>query len=230
MPQFNESSCPLIEISISQTALHRCAVAVPLGLLLLLGVIGSTVCPVVNGHPVILTRERLAIKQYLEAVQGWIQRLDEIVVRLDVLNPSAVPTATNALTSTAAISITSILTGSLPTHLELPSQASLSAFNTPGSQPANLFDRAQAAERIVRDLQTLERDMQQIETPVAFTGIHISATETVQEFEYWSTQVLDTIGAPTSDSITAAEAARQAALMTLNHLRQAMARQQGTQP
>jgi hypothetical protein len=80
MPPFNEISRPLIEITVSRTALHRCMVIIPLGLLLLLGVIGAAISPSVNGHPVILTRERLALKICLEEVQGWIHRLDEIAV------------------------------------------------------------------------------------------------------------------------------------------------------
>jgi hypothetical protein len=106
----------------------------------------------------------------------------------------------------------------------------LSAFHAPAGRPDNLFDRAQAAEHVIQDLQAIERDLQQIETPVAFTGLHTLAMETVKEFADWSTQVADTIGAPTSDSIAAAQAARQAALITLDNLRQALARQQGSQP
>ena len=62
MPHFNEISYPLIEITISRTVLRRGVVAVPLGFLLLLGVIGAVISPLVNGHPVIITTERLALK------------------------------------------------------------------------------------------------------------------------------------------------------------------------
>ncbi len=61
MSPFNEiTSPPMIEITISRTVLRQSLVVVPLGLLLLLGVIGAAVSPLVNGYPVFLTRERLA--------------------------------------------------------------------------------------------------------------------------------------------------------------------------
>ena len=153
MPQFNETSRPMIEITISRTALRRYLVVVPLSLLLLLGVIGAAVSPLVNGHPVILTRERLALKHYLEEAQGWIQRLDELIVRLDTLSPPSIAVTTEVLTSTSTLSATLIPTGSLPVKVTLPSQAPLSAFTTPASQPTNLFDRAHAAEQVIQDLQ-----------------------------------------------------------------------------
>jgi hypothetical protein len=230
MPHFHESSRPLIEITISRTALQRCLVIIPLGLLLLFGVIGAAVSPLINGHPVLLSRERLALKTYLEEVQGWIQRLDEIAVRLDNLSPTSIVSANNVVASTSAISITQIPTGSLPSQMSLPAQAPLATFRTPASQPVNLFDRVQAAEGIIQQLQTLERDVQQIETPVAFVGLQDRATETVQAFATWSTHVMDVIGAPTSDSIAAAQASRQTALITIETLHQALTQQQGTQP
>ena len=70
----------------------------------------------------------------------------------------------------------------------------MSAFTTPASQPTNLFDRAHAAEQVIQELQALERDLQQIETPVAFTGLQDFSTETVQAFATWSSQVMDAIG------------------------------------
>jgi hypothetical protein len=230
MPHFSEASRPVIEITISRTVLHRCLVVVPLGLLLLLGVIGAVVSPMINEHPVLLTRECLALQTYLEEVQGWIQRLDGIAVRLDTLSPASTATANTVITNTSAISLSHIPTGSLPSQVNLPAQAPLSVFNTPASRPMNLFDRAQAAEHVIHELQAIERDMHQIETPAAFTGLHALAIEAVQGFAHWSTQVTDTIGAPTSDSIAAAQAARQAALIALENLRQALAWQQGSQP
>ncbi|HTP06666.1 MAG TPA: hypothetical protein VMP08_00340 [Anaerolineae bacterium] len=220
----------MIEITISRTTLHRGLVIVPLGLLLLLGVIGVAVSPLVNGHPVILTRDRLALKHYLEEAQGWVQRLDDIAVRLDALSPALTAMANNVVTTTSAISLTHIPTGLLPAQVNLPSQAPLSAFTTPANHPAHLFDRAQAAEQVIQDLQALERDLQQIEAPVALTGLQEISTETVQTFATWSSQAMDEIGAPTPDTITATQVIRQAALTTLNHLRQALARQQGSQP
>jgi hypothetical protein len=228
MPQFNETLLPLIEITISRTALRRCVMVVPLGLLLLIGVIGAAVSPLVNGHPVILTRERLALKTYLEEARDWIKRLDEITVRLDALGFSPIAVATDVLTTTSNLSVTLVPTGSLPVQVTLPSQTPLSAFNAPANQPTNLFDHAQAAEHVVQDLQTLERDLQQIETPVAFTGLHELFTDTVQAFAAWSTQVMDAIGAPSADKIVAAQESRKAALDALDTLRQALARQQGS--
>ncbi len=230
MPHFNEASRPMIEITISRTTLHRCLVVVPVGFLLLLGMIGAAISPMVNGHPVPLTREHLALKHYLEEAQGWIQRFDDIAARLDTLSPKSPTSANNVVTATSEISLTQIPTGSLPSQVNLPAQAPLSAFNSPAGQPTNLFDRAHAAEQVIQDLQALERDLQQIETPVAFTGLQEISTETVQTFATWSSQVMDAIGAPTPDTIMATQAARQAALMTLNNLRLAVARQQGTQP
>jgi hypothetical protein len=49
MQHCNETSRPLIEITISRTALRRWVVVLPLGLLLLLGMIGAAVSPLVNG-------------------------------------------------------------------------------------------------------------------------------------------------------------------------------------
>ncbi len=231
MSPFNEtSSPPLIEISISRTALRRCLVVVPLGLLLLLGVLGAAISPLVNGHPVLLTRERLALKHYLEEAQGWTRRLDDIAVRLNALSPISIATTGNVVTNASAISLTQVPTRSLPAQVYLPAQAPLSAFNTPASQPANLFDRAQVAEHVIQDLQVLERDLQQIETPAAFNGLQAIATETVQAFVAWSARVTDAIGAPTSDTLATAQVSRETALTSLDTLRQALARQQGSQP
>lgn len=228
MSPFNETSHSLIEITISRTALRRCLVIVPLGLLFLLGVIGAAISPLANGHPVILSRERLALKIYLEEAQDWIKRLEEITVRIDNLSPSPSAIATTVLTTTSALSVTLVPTGSLPAQVTLPSQTRLSAFHTPASQPSNLFDRAQAAEHVIQQLQALERDLQQVETPAAFNGLQGIATETVQAFTAWSAQVTDAIGAPTSDTIAAAQVSRQTAMITLEALRQALARQQGS--
>ena len=231
MSPFNETfSRPLIEITISRTALRRGLMIVPLGLLLLLGVVGAAISPMVNGHPVLLTRERLVLKHYLEEAQGWIQRLDELVVRLDTLSPTSIAATTEVLTSTSTLSATLVPTGSLPVKVTLPAQAPLSAFTTPASQPANLFDRVHAAEQVIQGLQALERDLQQIETPVAFTRLQELSTETVQAFAAWSSQVIDAIGAPTSDTIASAQRTRKTALITLETLRHPLARQQGSQP
>ncbi|HTP10536.1 MAG TPA: hypothetical protein VMP08_19920 [Anaerolineae bacterium] len=230
MPHFNEASRPMIEITISRTTLRRGLVLVPLGLLLLLGVIGAAVSPLANGHPVILTREGLNLKHYLDEAQGWIQRLDELVMRLDTLSPTSIAVTTEVLTSTSTLSATLIPTGSLPGKVTLPSQAPLSAFPTPASQPANLFDRVHAAEQVIQELGALERDLQRIEPPVALAGLQELSTATLQAFATWSTQVMDTIATPASDAITAAQASRQSALVALETLRQTLTQQQGTHP
>jgi hypothetical protein len=196
----------------------------------LLGVIRAAVSPLVDGHPVILTRERLALKHYLEETQSWIQRFDDIAVRLDTLRPTSIATVDNVVTNTSLILVTQIPKGSLPSQVNLPSQTPLSAFATPAHHPANLYDRAQAAEQVIQELQALDRELQQIETPVAFIGLQDIAAETMQAFASWSAQVMDAIGTPTSETIAAAQTARQAVLITLNNLRQALARQQGSQP
>ncbi len=185
MPHFNETSLPLIEITISRTALRRCVVVVPLGFLLLLGVIGAAVSPLVNGHPVILTRERLALEHSFEEAQGWIQRFDDIAMRLDALGLASIAMTNNVVTNTSAISLRQAPTGSLPSQVNLPLQAPLSAFTTPASQPVNLFDRAQATEHVIQEFQALERDLQQIETPVTFNGLLGLSTETMQAFATW---------------------------------------------
>jgi hypothetical protein len=179
---------------------------------------------------VILTRERLALKIYLEEAQDWIQRLDDIAMHLDALSPASIATANNVVTNTSAISLPQIPTGSLPSQVDWPAQAPLSSFNRPVSQPTNLFDRAQAAEQVIQDLQALERELQQIETPVAFTGLQDIAAETVQTFAAWSSHVMDAIGAPTSETVAAEQVSRQSALTTLETLRQTLTQQQGTQP
>lgn len=231
MPPFNETtSLPVIEITISRTVLRRCLVVIPFGLFLLLGAIGAAVSPLVNGHPVLLTRERLALKHYLEETQGWTQRLDEIAIRLDTLSPAPSATVNTIVTNTSVISIIRMPTGSLPSQVALPSQVPLSAFTTPANQPTNLFDRAQAVEQVAQELQALERDLQQIETPVALTGLHELSTETVQAFIAWSSQVMDAIGAPTSETIAAVQMSRQSTIVALDTLRQTLAQQQGLQP
>jgi hypothetical protein len=231
MLPFNETtSPPLIEITISRTVLRRCLVIVPLSLLFLLGVIGAAVSPLINGHPVILTRERLALKSYLVEAQNWIQRLDDIAARLDALSPVSIATANTVVTNIAVISITQIPTRSLPAQINLPAQAPLAAYTTPAKQPTNLFDRAQAAEQVIQQLQALERDLQQIETPAAFTRLQELSTETVQAFATWSSQVMDAIGTPTPDTIAAAQTSRQSALAALDSLRQALTQRQGIKP
>ena len=231
MSPFNEtSSLPLIEITIGRTVLRCCLVVIPLGLLLLLGVMGAAVSPLVDGHPVLLTRERLALKHYLEETQGWTRRLDDIAAHLDTLSPTSIVAINSVVTSTSAISITRIPTGSLPAQVDLPSQVPLSAFNAPVSQPANLFDRAHAAEQVAQELQVLERDLQQIETPAALTGLHELSAETVQAFAAWSSQAMDAMGAPTSETIAAVQMSRQSAIVALDTLRQTLAQQQGLQP
>jgi hypothetical protein len=231
MSPFSEiSSRPMIEITISRTVLRRSLVIVPLSLLFLLGAIGAAISPLVNGHPVILTRERLALQYYLEEAQGWIRRFDELVVQLDILSSTSIAVTTEVLTSMSSLSVTLVPTGSLPAQLTLPSQTPLSAFTTPANQPTNLFDRAQAAEHAIQELQALKRDLEQIETPVALTGLQDIAAETVQSFAAWSAQVMDVIGAPTSETIAAAQVSRRTALTTLEALRQTLAQQPGTQP
>jgi hypothetical protein len=230
MPHSNEATRPFIEITISRTTLQCSLAIVPLSLLLLLGVIGAAISPSVNGHPVLFTRERLALTHYLEEAQGWIQKFDNIALRLDALGLVPSATAYRVVTNTSAISLTQIPTGSHSAQIELSAQSPLAAYISPANQPANLFDRAHAAEQVIQDLQILERDLQQIEPPVALTGLLALSTETVQAFATWSAQVMDALGAPTPDTIVAAQVSRQPALAALATLRQTLAQQQGLQP
>ncbi len=86
----------------------------------------------------------------------------------------------------------------------------------------------QAAQGIIQEWQMLERDLQQIETPVALIGLQGLSSETVQAFAAWSTQGMNVIGAPSADAIATAQDSRTAALNALDTLRRALARQQGS--
>ncbi len=230
MNQPHEPSPPMIEITISRTALRLCCAAVPIGLFILLSVIGAAASPMVDGHPVILTRERLAIRQYLDAADDWIQRMDDIMGRLDVLVPASALTPTGSFTvapPSSAISITLAPTGSLPSHIALPPQTQLPVLSRPSSRPGSLYDRAQQAERAMQDLQAIDLEWQHIETPAALSGLHALANDTLQALAQWATQVIETIDAPSPDSLAAIQSARQAALTSLETLRRALATQQG---
>ena len=162
----------MIEITISRAALRLCCAAVPIGLFILLSVIGASASPMVEGHPVILTRERLAIQHYLGAADDWLRRMDDIMGRLDVLVPTLALTPTGPVTvapASSAVSITLAPTGSLPSYVALPPQTPLPVLSRLASQPGSLYDRAQQAERAVQDLQAIDREWQHIEAPAALS-------------------------------------------------------------
>jgi hypothetical protein len=221
-----ESSRPLIDITIDVGAIRWWVVIVSLGLVVILGVIGAAVSPMVGGHPVILTRERLAIKSYLDAANDWIVRFDSVARRFDEIEPvtSSTPSVAQAsvLTQASHISMAIVTTSSLPTHIDLPPQTPLPALQPPLSQPSNLYDRARQAEQATQDLQAIDQEMQRSEVPAGLNGLHALATATLQDFAVWSAAVLDAIGAPSADNLAAIQPARQAALDSLTRLQTAI--------
>ncbi len=218
-----ESSRPVIDITIDIDAVRGWVVSLSLGVVMLLGLIGAAVSPIVDGHPVILTRERLAIKSYLDAVEDWLTRFEDIAMRLNKLEPTvmSVPSAASAITPmhSLGISTTAVATASLPTHIDLPPQVPLPTLQPPVNQLSNLYDRAHQAEQATQDLQAIDHVMQSIEVPTSLNGLHTLAMTTLQDFAAWSSTVLDAIGAPSADNLAAIQPARQGALDSLSAVR-----------
>jgi hypothetical protein len=214
---------PRIDVTISFKALRMwgtLALLLAIFTLMLIGVLAS---PIIAGHPVVLTRERLAIKHYLETAQGWTVRLEIIAQRFDALGPtpsSIVPAVDPSVTGTTVLTIT--LPSTSTTQITLPSETPLASPYRPASQATNLYDRAQQAEQTIADLQAIDVELQQIETPPALSGLHSLAIDTLQAYARWSAALLDHIGAPSVDSITAFQAARDEALSTLAEFKGAL--------
>ena len=166
-----------LDITLSASTLRAGLLIVGLGLVLGLGLIGAVSSPIVHGHPVLLTRERLAIKRYLDAAADWSVRLGDVARQFDGLFVAPMITPASPLTPTQPISISaaSVPTTTLPTAVPLPPQTPLAFPAKPASQPVGLYDRAHAAEQAVRELQTIETEQQRIEIPAALSGLHTLA-------------------------------------------------------
>jgi hypothetical protein len=221
----NESPQPVIDITVDINAVRGWVVSVSLGLVVILGLIGAAVSPIVDSHPVILTRERLAIKSYLDAVNDWISRFNSIALRFDEIEPvsSSMPSVVSAggLMQSQHISTTAVTTKSLPSHIDLPTQVLLATLEPPISQPRNLYDRARQAEQTTQELQAIDQELQRSEVPTGLKGLHTLATATLQDFAAWLLAVLDAIGAPSAENLAAILPARQAALDSLTRLHDA---------
>ena len=113
----------------------------------------------------VLSPERLAIKTYLDAADGWLHRFTEIEQQLSLMEmPSTIslassPTATVITASPIVTDAALVIT--VPPVIPLPTLA------PPISWPSNLYDRAQQADRLVADLATLDADQQNSEVPPA---------------------------------------------------------------
>jgi hypothetical protein len=210
---------PLISVTLQPVTLRLGAALITSVVLLLIGGLGIASSPIVNGHPVLLSPERLALKTYLDAATGWQQRFTEIDQQLALIEtPQSISSAT-APTATV-ITASPIVTGAalvitVPPAIPLPTLAA------PISWPDNLYDRAQQADRLVADLAALDADQQQIAVPPALQALHMLARATLQAFAGWSTAALDVIGAPTPDHVAALQSSREAAHIALDQFHQA---------
>ena len=214
-----------LDITLSAATLRVGLLIVGLTLVLGLGLIGAVSSPIVNGHPVLLTRERLAIKRYLDAAADWSVRLGDVAHQFDGLFVAPLITGTSPLTPTQAVSISAegVPTTTLPTAVPLPPQTPLVFPAKPASQPVGLYDRAHTAEQAVRDLQTIDTEQQRIEIPAALSGLHTLAQAALQATARWAAALLDDIGAPSPANQAAVESERQAALEALTAFRDALA-------
>lgn len=211
---------PLIHITLQPATVRVGVALIASAVLLSLGVLGLASSPIVAGHPVLLSPERLAIKTYLDAATTWVRRLEEIDRQLALIEvgsavaPKSPPTSTVITASPritgAALAIT------VPPAIPLPTLA------PPISWPNNLYDRAQQADRLVADLATLDSDQQQLEVPPALTALHTLARATVQAFGQWSLAALDVIGAPVPANVAALQTSRTAAEAALTDFRSAL--------
>lgn len=228
----SDSPPPTIDITIAPNMIRLWSALGLIAVLISLGLIGAAASPIVDGHPVVLTRDRLAIKHYLEAADRWSVRLDDIALRFDALGPSMTPsapiTSTGALTVALPVSLTLSTTSTL--SMPLPIESPLPSLYQPASQPLSLYDRAQQAEQAITDLQTIEAEMQRIAVPPALSGLHARAQSTLQEFARWSAALLDHVGAPSSDTAATVQTARDAAGMAWQSFKAALATQRGTAP
>ena len=211
---------PLISITLPPITLRLGVALMAAVTLLIIGGLGIASSPIVDGHPVVLSPERLAIKTYLDAADGWLQRCAEIDQQLASMEmPSAdlSPAAPTTTTITASPIVTSaVLVITLPPAIPLPT------LPPPLSWPRNLYDRAQQADRLVADLAALDAEQQNVVVPPALNALHTLARSMLQAFARWSTAALDMIGAPTADNVSAWQQSRATAQTALADFRRAL--------
>ncbi len=211
---------PLINITLPPWAFRLTAVLISGVILLSVGGLGIASSPIVNGHPVLLSPERLAIKTYLDAADVWLQRFSEIESQLAQIEIPAAPSSAAAFASTVITASSIVTNASLV--ITAPPAILLPTLAPPYSWPNNLYDRAQQADRLVADLATLDADQQHSEVPPALNALHTLARSTWQAFAQWSTAALDVIGAPTPDNFDALQSSREAAHASLDQFRHAL--------
>lgn len=214
-------SPPLIHITL-QTSTVRAGVALIASVALLsLGALGLASSPIVDGHPVLLTPERMAIKTYLDAALIWMQQLDTIDQHLALIE--VVPAvAVKAPFTSSVIAASPIVTG-VALAITMPAAIPLPTLAPPISWPDNLYDRAQQADQLTIDLAVVDRDQQQIDVPPALTALHSLARSAVQAYGQYAASALDVIGAPVPANIAALQNIRATAQATLADFRAALA-------
>jgi hypothetical protein len=211
---------PLINITLQPITLRLSVALIAAVMLLIIGGLGIASSPIVDGHPVVLSPERLALKTYLDAVDVWLQRFTEIDQQLSLLEMP--PAITPAPPSTATVITASPIVTDASLVITIPPAIPLPTLAPPSSWPRNLYDRAQQADRLVADLAALDADQQSREVSPALTALHALARSTLQAFARWSTAALDVIGAPTPDHAAAWQQSREAAQAALAEFRRAL--------
>ncbi len=88
-PSKPSANPPLIHITLHPATVRVGVALIASAVLLSLGALGLASSPIVAGHPVLLTPERLAIKTYLDAATRWVQRLDAIDQQLSMIEVGA---------------------------------------------------------------------------------------------------------------------------------------------
>jgi hypothetical protein len=219
-PSKPTADAPLISITLERPILRASVVLITVVALLFIGGLGIASSPIVDGHPVVLSPERLAIKTYLDTAGGWLQRFAEIDQQLSLLEmPPAVLAATTP--TTTVITGRPIVTGAALVITVQP-VIPLPTLAPPSSWPSNLYDRAQQADRLVADLAALDADQQNSEVPPALNALHTLVRSTLQAFARWSTAALDVIGAPTPDNVNTLQVSRELAQAALAEFRRAL--------
>jgi hypothetical protein len=219
-PSKPTADAPLISITLPPAMLRLGVALITAAALLIVGGLGITSSPLVDGHPVVLSPERLAIKTYLDTAGGWLQRFTEIEQQLSLLErPPAIASAT---TPTATVITASPIVTDADLVITVRPVIPLPTLAPPSSWPSNLYDRAQQADRLVDDLTALDADQQNSEVPPALNALHTLVRSTLQAFARWSTAALDVVGAPTPDNVNTLQGSRDAAHMALAEFRRAL--------
>ena len=219
-PSKPPADAPLISITLQPIALRLGAALITAAIFLVVGGLGIVSSPIVNGHPVLLSPERLALKTYLDMATVWQQRFTGIDQQLSLIETP--PSVSSAGLLTATVITASPIVTSAPLVITVPPAIPLPTLAAPSSWPDNLYDRAQQADRLVADLAALDADQQQIAVPPALNALHTLARATLQAFANWSTAALDVIGAPTRDNLIVLQSRREAAHLALGQFYQAL--------